>query len=202
MAKKKQAKKSPKKKTSDRREAPDSKRADEFQAEASVQMSEAVGQDLLGLTSELAGIELRPVTMASVAMMMMSGSDLISGKALEDIPHLHLDVAKFVILHDKRRSLAQAGMLARGSASIVKLEKMFESGEITPEVVVLLEELFREKAYKTLDDEALEFMGTIPARDAALLNTQVILLTKEAMMTQVKPEPDKDADDSDDSGNV
>ena len=84
-----------------------------FEKEAAEMMGNAVGEDMLGIVEEIANVQLRPVTMATIALLKTTGNDHISGKTFEEIPNLSLDTAKFVILQDASRSVREAVAITR-----------------------------------------------------------------------------------------
>jgi hypothetical protein len=59
---------------------------------------EAVQDDLLGVKPNILGRKLRPVKLASIALLQKTKNEIISGKPIEDCANLILDSCKFVVL--------------------------------------------------------------------------------------------------------
>lgn len=64
--------------------------------EQSELMNVATAESLLGGKSEVLGIQLRPVTLASIAMLTQIGSDLIAGKTMDECENIIMDCCHFI----------------------------------------------------------------------------------------------------------
>lgn len=71
---------------------------------------EAVQDDLLGVKPNILGRKLRPVKLASIALLQKTKNEIVSGKAIEECQNLLLDSCKFVLLQSV--SLREAIKLA------------------------------------------------------------------------------------------
>lgn len=58
----------------------------------------SVGKDLLGGQVVVGGLTMRPLSMASIAMMKQISSPLLAGSDLNAIPSLFLDVVTLIVL--------------------------------------------------------------------------------------------------------
>jgi hypothetical protein len=59
---------------------------------------EAVQSDLLGVKPSILGKKLRPVKLASIALLQKTNNEIVSGKPMEECANLILDSCKFVVL--------------------------------------------------------------------------------------------------------
>jgi len=64
--------------------------------------SDAALRKFLGgdtFVNDLLGVELKPVTLASLAMMQEAGCELISGKEIDEMNNVMLEILLFVYIH-------------------------------------------------------------------------------------------------------
>lgn len=84
---------------------------DALDAEAQRLLEKEVAADLLEDGPNILGHDLRPVTLASVALLMQTDSDLIKGKPVEECENILLDCCRFIRL--QTLPLREAARLVR-----------------------------------------------------------------------------------------
>ncbi len=92
-------------------------------------MDGAVRGSLLGVEKTVAGRKLRPITMASVALLQEINSPLINGVTLDAVPNLLLECCIFVCL--QTCTLKEAKARVFGERSIL-LDKALEIADEVP----------------------------------------------------------------------
>jgi hypothetical protein len=107
--------------------------ADQMEKDLQEIMDDSVASEALGRVPMVAGRELRPITLASLALLKQAGSELISGVKLEDAENLLLDSCVFILLQSS--TLEDATRLAFGTREQLNLEALKLADSIPPNEV-------------------------------------------------------------------
>jgi len=91
-------------------------------------MDDSVVPEIVGHKPELLGRKLRPVTLASIALLKQIKSDLIAGVNIETSENIIIDSCVFVLLHSM--PLEEAAELAFGPPAKLKLAALHLADEI------------------------------------------------------------------------
>jgi len=91
-------------------------------------MDDSVAAEVLGHNVTLLGKKLRPVTLASIALLKQVNSDLIAGVVIEESSNIILDCCIFLLLHSV--SLEEATALAFDSPNNLRLAALKLADEI------------------------------------------------------------------------
>ena len=127
--------------------------------------SDAALRKFLGgdtFVNDLLGVELKPVTLASLAMMQEAGCELISGKEVDEMSNVMLEILLFVYIHTE------------------DIEKISE---------IISESKDHKKALKM---RALTMGHEIKPNQIPALVEQIVNILSEATGTKVEPIPDDD----------
>ena len=128
--------------------------------------SDAALRKFLGgdtFVNDLLGVELKPVTLASLAMMQEAGCELISGKEVSEMSNIMLEVLLFVYIHTE------------------DVEKISE---------IIADSDDHKKALKM---RALSMGHEITPKQIPALVEQIVNILTEATGTKVEPVPDEDS---------
>jgi len=130
-----------------------------------IDADEAINKFLGGdeFVNDLLGVKLKPVTLASLAMMQEAGCELISGKEIDQMSNIMLEILLFVYIHT-------------------------ENPETISEIISNSED--HKKALKM---RALTMGHEITPKQIPELVDQVVEILSEATGTKVEPLPDEDA---------
>ena len=127
--------------------------------------SDAALRKFLGgdtFVNDLLGVELKPVTLASLAMMQEAGCELISGKEIDEMNNVMLEILLFVYIHTE------------------DIEKISE---------IISESADHQKALKM---RALSMGHEITPKQIPALVEQIVNILTEATGTKVEPLPDEE----------
>ena len=100
-------------------------------------------------SNELLGMELKPVTLASLAFMQEADSELIKGIDIEQIKNVILEVLMFLYIHtEDNAKLARLLSRSKNPASAIR-EKAYAMGvdlpaDKVPEILALIVEMLTE----------------------------------------------------------
>ncbi|MAS81999.1 MAG: hypothetical protein CMF45_04860 [Legionellales bacterium] len=112
--------------------------------------------------NSMLGIELKPVTLATLAMMQEAGCELISGQNIENVENLMMEVLLFVYIHTEKPDT---------------VARLLTSGDNPKQIL-------RRNALNT-------GMGISPKQIPELVE-QIITILGESTGTKVEPLPDED----------
>lgn len=93
-------------------------------------MDDSVVPEVLGRGVVLLGKKLRPVTLASIALLKQVKSDLIAGVVIEESDNIILDCCVFLLLHSV--TLEEATELAFDSPNKLRMEALILADSIGP----------------------------------------------------------------------
>ena len=125
---------------------------------------EAIKKFLGGDTfvNDLLGVKLKPVTLASLAMMQEAGCELISGKEMDAMSNIMLEILLFVYIHTEEPE---------------KISEIISNSE---------------DHKKALKMRALTMGHEIVPKQIPALVEQIVNILSEATGTKVEPLPDED----------
>ena len=125
---------------------------------------EAINKFLGGdeFVNDLLGVKLKPVTLASLAMMQEAGCELISGKEMDEMSNIMLEVLLFVYIHtEDPEKIAEIISNSEDHQKALKMRALTMGHKITPKQIPELVE-------------------------------QIVEILSEATGTKVDPLPDED----------
>jgi hypothetical protein len=93
-------------------------------------IDKSVHQELLGINPKIAGFEVRPITLASVALLKQVGSPLIEGKQFSEIENVVMECCIFLKMQSS--SLKEATRLAYGEPQDLALAALELAENIDP----------------------------------------------------------------------
>ena len=112
--------------------------------------------------NKMLGVKLKPVTLASLAMMQEAGCELISGKEMDAMSNIMLEVLLFVYIHTQEpEKIAEIISNSEDHKKALKMRALTMGHEITPKQIPELVE-------------------------------QIVEILSEATGTKVEPLPDDD----------
>ncbi len=91
--------------------------------------------------NDLLGVELNPVTLASLAMMQEAGCELISGKDINEMENIMLEILLFVYIHTEEvEKVADIIASSKDHKKALKMRALSMGYEITPKQIPALVE--------------------------------------------------------------
>ena len=125
---------------------------------------EAINKFLGGdeFVNDLLGVKLKPVTLASLAMMQEAGCELISGKEMDEMSNIMLEILLFVFIHTEEPE---------------KISEIISDSE---------------DHKKALKMRALTMGHQITPKEIPSLVEQIVNILSEATGTKIEPLPDDD----------
>jgi len=122
--------------------------------------------------NNLLGVKLKPVTLASLAMMQEAGCELISGKEMNEMGNIMLEILLFVYIHtEEPEKIAEIISNSEDHKKALKMRALTMGHEITPkqipdlmdQIVEILSEATGTKVEPLPDEDDKEEKKTKPA---------------------------------------
>lgn len=153
-----------------------------MKAQNQQQLETSIISDLLGAPKMIAGIELKPVTLASIAILKQVDSPLIEGRAYDEIENIILDCCIFLKIQSSDIKTAQK--LAFGDRNILISEALELAANIEPssikDVVQSIVEL--------LQDSTSTKVNVVPDEDSSAEDPAKLLGEINGDSKEVTPE--------------
>jgi len=93
-------------------------------------IDKSIQEELLGVAPKIAGLELRPLTLASIALLKQVGSSLIEGKPFSEIDNIVMECCIFLKIQSV--SLKEATSLAYGDSEDLAFAALELADRINP----------------------------------------------------------------------
>lgn len=94
------------------------------------ELDNSILKEILGVQPTIAGVELRPITLASIAILKQVGSPLIEGRAFDEIHNIILDCCIFLKIQSS--DIKTATKLAFGDYDTLVAESLELAERIDP----------------------------------------------------------------------
>ena len=124
-------------------------------------LDQSVIVDMLGVKDEVLGLELRPLTLASIALLSQVKSPLIDGVEIENIDNILLEICIFITLQSC--DIDKSTELAFGDRSKLIAEAMQIANKINANEV----ELITEKVINVIGDSTSTQVEPLPDKSTA-----------------------------------